>query len=217
MTCYLSQSYSAVINRRLNKRDIEKDVLGKVTIIRDISLANPHRGHLDVLNSFALPSLIAKTAIYNFDTLHAAWEEIFNVELLNKRFYKELSNWHFWALPQIDFPADLEPNDDRRRATGLIRLLTRLIFFWFLKEKGLIPERLFDKNYVKDILVSLDDNQSSFYLAILQNLFFATLNQCMGKDSKGKHHRRFITEESFQGKNKEHGITNLYRHKKFIP
>ena len=206
----------AVINRRLNKRDSEKDVLGKVTIIRDISLANPHRGHLDILNSFALQNLVTKTAINNFDTLHAAWEEIFNVELLNKKFYNELSNWYFWALPQIEFPADLDSNDDRRRATGLIRLLTRLIFCWFLKEKGLIPERLFDKHYLKEILVTLDDNQSSFYLAILQNLFFATLNQRMGKDSKGKHHRRFITEESFQGKNKEHGITTLYRHKKLF-
>jgi len=34
----------AVINRRQNKRDAAKDVLGKVTIIRDISLANPHPG-----------------------------------------------------------------------------------------------------------------------------------------------------------------------------
>lgn len=206
----------AVINRRLHKRDSEKDVLGKVTIIRDISLQSPHRGHLDILSSFALPSLIAKTAIFNFDTLHAAWEEIFNVELLNKRFYKELANWYFWALPQVDFPADMESNDDRRRATGLIRLLTRLIFCWFLKEKGLIPDRLFDQNQLKERLANLDAESSSFYLAILQNLFFATLNQRMGKDSKGKYYRRFVTEKTFQGKNKEHGVTTLYRHKKLF-
>ncbi|MCF6354305.1 MAG: Eco57I restriction-modification methylase domain-containing protein [Candidatus Polarisedimenticolaceae bacterium] len=203
----------AVINRRINKRDSEKDVLGKVTIIRDISLPEPHRGHLDILDSFALQSLAAKAAIHDFDTLHAAWEEIFNVELLNKRFYKELSNWYFWALPQVDFPADIESNNDKRRATGLIRLLTRLIFCWFLKEKGLIPERLFDQGFIKQVLSALDDNESSFYLAILQNLFFATLNQRMGRDSKGKRYRRFITEKTFQGKNKEHGVTNLYRHK----
>ncbi|MEA3640779.1 MAG: hypothetical protein VBE63_12660 [Lamprobacter sp.] len=94
----------AVINRRMNKRDAEKDVLGKVTIIRDISLANPHRGHLDILQSFALPTLLARTAISNFDTLHAVWEEIFNVELLNERFYKDLFNWYFWALPEVRFP-----------------------------------------------------------------------------------------------------------------
>jgi len=206
----------AVINRRINKRDSEKDVLGKVTIIRDISLPEPHRGHLDILDSFALQSLIAKTTIHDFATLHAAWEEIFNVELLNKRFYKELANWYFWALPQVEFPKDIESDGDRRRATGLIRLLTRLIFCWFLKEKGLISDKLFDQNYIKEVLTTLDNKDSSYYLAILQNLFFATLNQRMGKDNRGKHHRRFIVEKTFQGKNKEHGVTNLYRHKKLF-
>ena len=128
----------AVINRRLNKRDSSKDVLGKVTIIRAISLVEPHRGHLDILASFALDNLAhpRRLPINNFDTLHTAWEEIFNVELLNKRFYSELSNWYFWALPQIEFPADEVGDDEKRRATSLIRLLTRLIFCWFLKEKA---------------------------------------------------------------------------------
>lgn len=78
----------AVINRRQNKRDSAKDVLGKVTIIRDISVDAPHRGHLDILDSLALPNLIhpLKAPINDFDALHAAWEQIFNVELLNERF-----------------------------------------------------------------------------------------------------------------------------------
>ena len=115
----------AVINRRVNKREQHKDVLGKVTIIRDISLADPHRGHLDTLDSFAVDNLKhpEKLPINSFDTLHTAWEEIFNVELLNQRFYKELANWYFWALPQVDFPSDLEPDDEKRRATGLTRPL----------------------------------------------------------------------------------------------
>ena len=93
--------------------------------------------------------------INNFDTLHAAWEEIFNVELLNKRFYRELANWYFWALPQVEFPKDLEKDNEKRRATSLIRLLTRLIFCWFLKEKGLIPEKLFVEAELKNILKNL--------------------------------------------------------------
>src|SRR4029079_9130344 len=132
-------------NRRQNKRDAAKDVLGKVTIICDISIAEPHRGHLDILDYFAVPNLVhpQRLPINNFDTLHAAWEEIFNVELLNKRFYRELANWYFWALPQVEFPNDTKKNSEKHRATSLIRLLTRLIFCWFLKEKRLIPETLF--------------------------------------------------------------------------
>lgn len=112
----------AVINRRVNKIDASKDVLGKVTLIREIDFAQPHRGHLDILASLALPALVhpQKKPISDFDTLHAAWEQIFNVELLNERFYRELANWYFWALPQVEFPADLEPDDEKRRATGLL-------------------------------------------------------------------------------------------------
>lgn len=207
----------AVINRRVNKREQHKDVLGKVTIIRDISLAAPHRGHLDTLDSFALENLKhpEKLPINSFDTLHTAWEEIFNVELLNKRFYKELANWYFWALPQVEFPADLEPVDEKRRATGLIRLLTRLIFCWFIKEKGLIPEKLFHSADLAEILKDFDpDSQdnSQYYQAILQNLFFGTLNQRMGKNNKGESFRQFALDEGFAKNRATHDLNNYYRY-----
>jgi adenine-specific DNA-methyltransferase len=212
----------AVINRRRNKLHAEKDVLEKVTLIRDISLSQPHRGHLDILASFALGNLVhpKRLPIQDFDTLHAAWEQIFNVELLNARFYKELSNWYFWALPQVDFPADLEPDSEKRRATGLIRLLTRLVFCWFLKEKdGLIPEKLFHPADLAKILNGFDpesETSSTYYQAILQNLFFATLNQRMGKDAKGQPHRFFATDEGFQKNRATHDVNNLYRYEKLF-
>lgn len=207
----------AVINRRRNKIDDSKDVLEKATLIRDISLANPHRGHLDILSSLALENLHHSSFKLHpsFDTLHAAWEQIFNVELLNERFYRELANWYFWALPQVEFPADLEPDDEKRRATGLIRLLTRLIFCWFLKEKSLIPEKLFHPTDLVKILKGFDpesETSSTYYQAILQNLFFATLNQRMGKDSNGKPYRIFATDEGFQKNRATYDVNNLYRY-----
>jgi adenine-specific DNA-methyltransferase len=211
----------AVINRRQNQRDASKDVLGKVTIIRDISLSEPHRGHLDILASFSRENLVHpnKEPINSFDSLHAAWEQIFNVDLLNERFYKELSNWYFWALPQVEFPDDLEKDVEKRRATGLIRLLTRLIFCWFLKEKGLIPEKLFHPADLAKVLKGFDpesETSSTFYLAILQNLFFATLNQRMGKDSKGCPYRAFATDEGFQKNRETYDVNNLYRYEKLF-
>lgn len=204
----------AVANRRQHKRDAEMDVLGRVTIIRDISLSDPHRGHLDILASFALPNLVhpLRLPITNFDTLHAAWEEIFNIELLNKRFYRELANWYFWALPQVEFPSDLEKDDEKRRATSLIRLLTRLIFCWFLKEKGLVPERLFIEPELKNILKDLSPDASTYYQAVLQNLFFATLNQRMGKDAKGHAYRSFARDEGFVKNRVTYGVDTLYRY-----
>ncbi len=38
----------AVINRRLHKHDESKDVLEKVTLIKDIRAANPHRARTEI-------------------------------------------------------------------------------------------------------------------------------------------------------------------------
>jgi adenine-specific DNA-methyltransferase len=203
----------AAINRRLNKHDESKDVLGKVTLIQNIVIQKPHPGHLDILASFSLEELTeGRRVIQNFDQLHAAWEEVFNVELLNKRFYRELANWYFWALPQVDFPADIEKDEEKRRATGLIRLLTRLIFCWFLKEKGLVPDELFAEADLKIILKDLSANTSTYNEAILQNLFFATLNQRMGRDAKGQAYRAFAKDEGFQKNRTTYGVDTLYRY-----
>lgn len=205
----------AVINRRQHKRDIQKDVLGKVTIIRDISLFEPHRGHLDILASFALPNLVhpQRLPINNFDTLHDTWEEIFNVELLNKNFYRELSNWFFWAKQHCRFPFydakadkyDLFHDSEKvkeHEAKNLIRLLTRTLFVWFIKQRGLVPDALFDPAELqRSILKSFDpeSKETRYYKAVLQNLFFATLNQTHGQ-------REFRKEGQHQN------ITNLLRY-----
>ena len=141
-------------------------------------------------------------------------DEAFDVESVSQEFFNEISNWYFWALPQVDFPKDTvsSSEEEKHRATSLIRFLTRIIFCWFLKEKGLIPDSLFKRKELEDILVDLEDDHCTYHQGILQNLFFATLNQRMGKDKKGQPYRRFVTDSDFQGKNKEHGITDLYRY-----
>jgi adenine-specific DNA-methyltransferase len=208
----------AVINRRVNKLDENKDVLGKVTLISGIDFAKPHRGHLDILDSLALQNLVhpQKKPITDFDTLHASWEQIFNVELLNERFYRELANWYFWALPQVEFPNDTKKDsEEKHQASSLIRLLTRLIFCWFLKEKNLIPEKLFHPIELDKILKGFDpesETSSTYYQAILQNLFFATLNQRMGKDGNGKPYRVFATDEGFTKNRATYDVNNLYRY-----
>ncbi|MCC5804919.1 MAG: Eco57I restriction-modification methylase domain-containing protein [Opitutales bacterium] len=205
----------AVINRRRNKREAHKDVLEKATIIRDISLAAPHRGHLDILDSFAFDNLVhpKREPINNFDALHAAWEEIFNVELLNKRFYRELSDWYFWAMRHCHFPLLDESSDkyflfkDREKvreheAKNLIRLLTRILFVWFIKERRLVPDAFFDPHALAEEFLDGFDSESKetrYYKAILQNLFFASLNQVQGK-------------RAFRKQGQHHNTTNLLRY-----
>ncbi|MBA5248947.1 MAG: hypothetical protein FE834_05360 [Gammaproteobacteria bacterium] len=100
-------------------------------------------------------------------------KEAFAVEGLNKEFYNKLYKWYEKAQNQVNFPNDEQ--SENHIQTGLIRFLTRMLFVWFLKEKKLINADLFDKDKLK-ILIDYEKT-SSIYKAILQNLFFATLNR----------------------------------------
>jgi len=92
---------------------------------------------------------------------------VLDISELNKKFYKQLSNWYFWALQNVRFPDVMGENSENRRSMALIRMLTRIIFIWFLKEKKLIPEKLFDKSELGNILRDLSENESNYYKSLL--------------------------------------------------
>jgi adenine-specific DNA-methyltransferase len=190
----------AVINRRLHKRDESKDVLEKVTLIKDISIESPLRAHIEILFDLSFQELLNKHQFTNFVELHNAWQKTLDTKELNKRFYSELFNWYLWAVQSVRFPNDVndDKDDNVYNAESVIRLLTRLIFVWFIKEKKLVPETLFNVKKLKTILKDLkpeSEKTSVYYRAILQNLFFATLNTPMDKDITDENKdekRRFI-------------------------
>ena len=166
----------SVIKRRLHKRDESKDVLEKVTLIKDINIETPHRAHIEILYDLSFDKLQSDFEFRNFVELHSAWQKTLDSSELNKRFYKELANWYFWAVDTVEFPDEIEKNREKRNSINVIRMLTRLIFVWFLKEKdNLIPDELFNKKKLDKILDYKDKTGSTYYKAILQNLFFATL------------------------------------------
>jgi hypothetical protein len=209
----------AVISRRLHKRDETKDVLlKKVTLIKDINIAYPHRAHVEILFDLSFDELLRKHKFANFVELHKAWEKTLDIKELNKRFYQELANWYFWAMNYVSFPdpSSVIPGEDPesskksreiRNATNLIRLITRVIFIWFIKEKGLVPEALFDRKELGRLLKTFAQDKTScnYYKAILQNLFFGTLNQKM--DERG-----FAREGSFAENRSNYGVKNLFRY-----
>ena len=200
----------SVINRRLGVRDQSRDVLEKVTLIKDINFSDTHRAHIDILFDLALGPLNQTHDVRNFVELHRAWEKTLDTSELNKRFFNELANWYFWAVGQVTFPDDAGEDVEVRNATSVIRLLTRLIFVWFIKEKGLVPNALFNRANLDDMLESLDPQESTYYKAILQNLFFATLNQEMNTAQQPNNRR-------FRGDGRQHyNITSLYRYKNYF-
>ncbi|MFA7172289.1 MAG: Eco57I restriction-modification methylase domain-containing protein [Kiritimatiellia bacterium] len=198
----------AVINRRRNKLDAAKDVLGKVTLIHGISQTNPHRGHCDILASFSIPELAGYDTISNFDTLHAALEKIFNLQLLNDLFYKRIQKWFFWAVKEISFPHGGINDPDQRNRIAAIRLLTRVIFLWFAREKQLVPASLFSAATACSVLEDFDTlsrSDGTYYTAILQNLFFPTLSVPLEQ-------REFRNGHRYKGVNKHYMDHSLFRH-----
>ena len=190
----------AIINRRWDKRENpaavgsgRRQVLEKVTLIKDINLSAPHRAHLDILAEFSLDSLIQTQDVHNFDTLHKAWEGLLNTEALNRKFYGELYAWYQWAVAECRFPDDANQ-------VQVIRLITRLLFIWFLKEKELVPAALFENAAAATHLKQFSPETSDYYQAILQNLFFATLNTPIDKRAFSKRSRR------------DHRNSNKYRY-----
>jgi len=210
--------------------------------LRDIGIENPHVGHIKILEELKI-TMSGKKGINTFKGLYQYWQEVFSVNRLNKKFYTELSNWYFWAIKHVIFPSEptihsmfaetgskdskkLEVVKQEFKAENVIRLLTRLLFVWFIKEKKLIPEDLFNletlqKNILKKIspfneeetLFKEENRESIYYKAILQNLFFATLNCPVKPDSVDSRERGFRGDENYE---KHRGVDYLMKYKKYF-
>jgi hypothetical protein len=180
----------------------EGEKVGKVIILRDIHTETTHAGHERILLDLVKP-----VGVNNYDQLHQHWLQVLDVNILNKKFFQDLANWYFWAMENVSFPDDLEKKKDVRNATNLIRLITRVVFIWFIKEKSLVPNALFNKSHLDKILKDFNKNKKSqnYYNAILQNLFFGTLNQKMEE-------RKFAKEGDIRTNKEEYGVKNLFRY-----
>ena len=171
-----------VSERRAHRRDAGRDVqTGRISIVLNIDIGQPHRGHLSILNKLRLSELRPRPG--NFDELYRGWLAGLSTKTLNETFYRDLSHWFFWAKGQVVFPSGAGDQPE----VPLIRLLTRVIFCWFIKERRLIPEALFRPEEMASLLRTAPASapeDGSYYRAILQNLFFATLNTEMGEGRK---------------------------------
>ena len=199
----------AVVHRRVHKRDTNRDVLEKVTLVKGIRTdRSPHRAHTDILAELALPRLVAAAGVRSFDDLHAAWERTLDVEELNRRFYRELLRWFERAVAECRFPDDGAGDGTAQR--HVIRLITRFLFIWFLKEKGLAPDTVFEEDFARGALTQHAPDRTDYYRAVLQNLFFATLNTEIGK--------RAFRKPSASGRrdNPDHRDFSKYRYRDLL-
>ena len=148
----------------------------------------------------------------------------FSVEVLTKEFYQELSDWYAWAIKIIRFPNDLNDkmDDDKFNNESAIRLITRLIFVWFLKQRHLVPNEFFDERYIADNLIEgfnphamadlfSKSNESKYYKAILQNLFFAMLNSPITPEGRNE-----LSERHFRKGRGDYDNNKLMRYEYYF-
>lgn len=208
----------AVIDRRINRRDSSKDVVDgrRISIIKDIRCGKPHSAHLHILSGLAIENLGEKHRPTNFRELYEAWIKALSIQALNQKFYTELFYWYLYAVKTVQFPLGGGEVEAKRNSVAVIRLLTRLIFVWFIKEKGLVPDELFERDKLGTLLKSdptTHADDSTYYLAVLQNLFFATLNVEMGNDEQGRPWRRWSEKSKTGGQSSHYLIHSVYRYK----
>ena len=148
----------------------------------------------------------------------------FSVEVLTKEFYNELSDWYAWAIKNMRFPNDLndKTDDDKYNNESAIRLITRLIFVWFLKQRHLIPDEFFDEQYIANNLIEgfnpnamvdliSKSTESKYYKAILQNLFFAMLNSPITAEGSDE-----FSERHFRKKGGDYDNNKLMRYERYF-
>ena len=201
---YLSLSVCERARYAANQQYRIGEKLGKVSLLRNIDCINPHRGHMDILKGMECSDCAT------FDKLYEKWQKVFNSELLTKQFYNDLFEWYQWAVSpeaKVTFPGDVDTQDDDREDidTRIIRLITRLMFVWFIKQKDLVPSSIFDEESLSKILKDFDaqsETEGNYYQAILQNLFFGTLNRPIMEDNERREFAKANTAD----------VKNLYRY-----
>ena len=169
------------------------------------------------------PEHVCRTVSERFETLKGLpliknedLIKAFSVEALTKEFYNSLFGWYKWACENVTFPAGDTSTDSKGKHNvrqtkdsnelNLIRLITRLMFVWFIKQKDLIPSWVFDQNELGKILADFvpeSEKDGNYYNAVLQNLFFATLNK--------KIEERAFADDKKVSYNKQFGVKNFYR------
>lgn len=191
--------------------------IGKVTMLKDIDIHKPHTAHNRILQDLQL-----KANVKSFAALNEQWLKVLTTKELNNQFFKKIANWYFWAVANTKFPYQYLQHEEKYKQESpeklqelanqkaMIRFITRIIFVWFLKEKKLVSAKFFDKDLLAPILKDFDPEKgANYYLAILQNLFFATLNRPVAQ-------REFAPNKDFHQNKKQYDLNSLFRYEELF-
>lgn len=167
----------------------EGEKIGRVTMLKDVNVENPHSAHVKILNGLT----IDRQKIDSFKLLYNYWQSVFSLQALNNQFYADLQDWFYYASQNIKLPFKPDYINEKENIKNfLVRLLARTMFCWFVKEKGLIQKELLELTdwngnrfkLTNDVEEKKFLKNNSYYRGILQNIFFNALNQKEKKTTK---------------------------------
>lgn len=146
----------AFATRRDNKITSTKDVLEKITLIKDINLANPSHAHRKNLDQ------IAKIKPKEVDIYYSEILEALSISSLNKAFYTEIFAHFAHFVENLTLP---NTSDEQTKRDFVLRLFSRILFCKFLEKKSIVDSAIWDTNL-----------SQNYYHEVLEPLFFTTLN-----------------------------------------
>lgn len=131
----------------------------------------------------------------------------FSIEKVTKEFFFKIANKFYDLVGEkiqrenkeevhkgiLELPST---NDNKVKQEFSIRLLSRIIFSWFLKKKGLISDEILSSKAVKDYKNSFGielTSSESYYHSVLEPLFFEVMNKKQdNRDPVFKNVKEFI-------------------------
>lgn len=137
-------------------------VLSKNYVIRTLELS----GELSVTQQEIFAKWLQEFDFDNKAQVHEILWQSFDIEPLNKRFYKEVSSF-FVELKQHLIKEKVF--DDKHASYFVNRLIGRLVFCWFLDKKGIINDKI-------DYFNTSGKNSTEYYREKLETLFFKVFN-----------------------------------------
>jgi len=194
--------------------------VSKTIILRDINCIDTHRGHIDILKK------LSEHKAHSFSELNESWKKTLDIKTLNDEFYYRLAGkynkngdlilagWYQKAF--ADLKIDLKKAsqilgkdiENELRPQAVIRIIVRMMFIWFMKQKGLINPVFFDKNFAKEFL----KGENKYYNAVLQNLFFAVLNRKIDE----RRFRKYNPKNKYDADTNDYGVFDVFRYQYFF-
>ncbi|HMU59726.1 MAG TPA: hypothetical protein PKD42_15740 [Chitinophagaceae bacterium] len=175
----------SLIERRPNKRVMEKDVMEKVTHIYNINIHKPHAAHIHILYTFSFEAIEAegkRKKLESFKDLQTGWKKVISTQILNRQFYLDYSKLSVKLIKAIH---PKQVTNKLLAHQGVLNLLNRIMFIYFVQKKEwIMKDADFLHHFWEDYLKAGNDGNNAFHEKWLNSIFFSAFNGKAYKDPK---------------------------------